>query len=241
MSIESIKKHNVVNEIYEQMKLKILDGTWHPGSKLPSEAELTRSFNVSRVSIRSAVQRLRDMGIVITQHGRGSFVSEGLNHQSLLQEQRPIVHLSHEEFHDMMVFRQTVEFKCISLAVEHAADADIARMEAALNRMLVNKDDYKKYSLADYEFHLAIAQASHNLAFFNALSALKEMYCYYLEEISRTLGISLESIEAHIKVFMSIKNKDAETAIQVMKDAMMENVINMDALKTPLANENAPR
>ncbi|EHY6474387.1 FadR family transcriptional regulator, partial [Salmonella enterica subsp. enterica serovar Agona] len=57
MSIKSIQKQNVVNEIYDQISSKLLDGSWAPGSRLPSEAELTASFNVSRVSVRSAVQR----------------------------------------------------------------------------------------------------------------------------------------------------------------------------------------
>ncbi|EDA0607895.1 GntR family transcriptional regulator, partial [Salmonella enterica subsp. enterica serovar Enteritidis] len=50
MSIKSIQKQNVVNEIYDQISSKLLDGSWAPGSRLPSEVELTASFNVSRVS-----------------------------------------------------------------------------------------------------------------------------------------------------------------------------------------------
>ncbi|WP_137975285.1 FadR/GntR family transcriptional regulator, partial [Salmonella enterica] len=65
MSIKSIQKQNVVNEIYDQISSKLLDGSWAPGSRLPSEAELTASFNVSRGSVRSAVQRFRDLGIVV--------------------------------------------------------------------------------------------------------------------------------------------------------------------------------
>ncbi|MDU1358473.1 MAG: GntR family transcriptional regulator, partial [Citrobacter freundii] len=76
MSIKSIQKQNVVNEIYDQISAKLLDGSWPPGSRLPSEAELTASFNVSRVSVRSAVQRFRDLGIVVTRQGSGSYVSD---------------------------------------------------------------------------------------------------------------------------------------------------------------------
>lgn len=231
MSIQSIQKHNVVNAVYEQIKEKLLDGSWPPGSKLPSEAELTVSFNVSRVSIRSAVQRLRDLGIVVTQQGKGSFVSKNLNQQSLLNEQQPIMHLSREEFHDMMVFRQTVEFKCMELAVLNATPEDITALEQALNRMLVNKDDYKKYSQADFDFHLAIAKASQNKVFYSVMNSIKDTYYYYLEELNRALGISLESVEAHIKVFMAIKNRDSTTAVAVLNEAMSENVTAIEELK----------
>lgn len=53
------------------------------------------------------------------------------------------MHLSREEFHDMMIFRQTVEFKCVELAVLNATEDDIRQLEEALNNMLINKGDYK--------------------------------------------------------------------------------------------------
>ncbi len=126
---------------------------------------------------------------------------EDFTPQMLNSSARPLMHLSREAFNDMMVFRQTVEFKCVELAVEHATEDDITLLEQALNNMLINKGDYKKYSEADYEFHLAIIRASHNSVFYNVLKSIKDIYYYYLEELNRSLGITLESVEAHIKVF----------------------------------------
>lgn len=232
MSIKSIQKQNVVSEIYDQISAKLLDGSWPPGSRLPSEAELTTSFNVSRVSVRSAVQRFRDLGIIVTRQGSGSYVSDHFTPQMLSHDPRPIMHLSREEFHDMMIFRQTVEFKCVELAVTHATDEDILQLEQALNNMLINKGDYKKYSEADYAFHLAIVKASHNSVFYNVMNSIKDIYYYYLEELNRALGITLESVEAHIKVYMSIKNRDASTAVKVLNEAMSENVTAIDKIKS---------
>lgn len=234
MSIQTIQKHNVVNAVYEQMKEKLLDGSWPPGCKLPSESELTTLFSVSRVSIRSAVQRLRDLGVVITQQGKGTFVTQNLNRDSLQNNtHKPIMHLSREEFFDMMVFRQTVEFKCMELAVLNAMPEDIVELEQALMRMLSNKDDYKKYSQADFDFHLAIARASQNKVFYNVMKSIKDSYYYYLEELNRALGITLESVEAHIKVFMAIKNKDSSTAVAVLNEAMSNNSAAIEKLTHP--------
>ena len=69
MALKSVQKHNIVDVIYEQMKKNIQDGIWEPGCKLPSEPTLTATFQVSRVSVRSAVQKLRDLGVVVTHHG----------------------------------------------------------------------------------------------------------------------------------------------------------------------------
>jgi len=206
------------------MKQNIQDGLWEPGCKLPSEAELTATFNVSRVSVRSAVQKLRDLGVVITYQGKGTYVTRDVARYGAFSDNQPILHLSQEEFDDMRVFRQTVEFRCMALAVENATDEDILQLEQALNRMLISKDDYKKYSQADYDFHLAIVKASHNRVFIHVMESLKNIYIHYLQELNRVLGITLESVEAHIKVFMALKNRDAATASETLNKAMAHNV-----------------
>ncbi|MGA3682798.1 FadR/GntR family transcriptional regulator, partial [Pseudomonas graminis] len=206
-----------------RMKSNIQDGTWPPGSKLPSESELIATFEVSRVSVRSAVQRLRGLGIVVSHQGKGTFVIKDLAAHTLLSDQ-PILHLSQAEFEDMRVFRQTVEFRCMELAVENATLDDIDLLEAALNRMLVNKDDYKRYSQADFDFHYAIVKASHNKIFIHAMDSIRHLYLYYLEELNRVLGITLESVNAHIQVYLAIKQHDAEAAARTLNEAMANNV-----------------
>ncbi|WP_259047378.1 FadR/GntR family transcriptional regulator [Klebsiella sp. BIGb0407] len=230
MNMKSTQKQNVVNDVFEQLRQQLIDGNWAPGSRLPSEQELCATLNVSRVSVRSAVQRLRDLGVVITRQGSGSYISEDFTPQTLNNRLRPVMNLSKEEFHDMMVFRQTVEFKCMELAVIHATAEDILALEQALNRMLVNKNDYKKYSEADFDFHLAIAKASQNKVFYNVMLSIKESYYYYLEELNRALGITLESVDTHIQVYLALKNRDASTAVQVLGETMAENLIAIERI-----------
>lgn len=62
---KAVKNHNVVSVLFEAMKGYLQDGSWKAGYKLPSEAQLAAQFGVSRVSVRSAVQKLRDMGLLL--------------------------------------------------------------------------------------------------------------------------------------------------------------------------------
>ncbi|OBW90617.1 GntR family transcriptional regulator [Gallibacterium genomosp. 3] len=231
MTIHTIQKQNVVNAVYEQMIEKILDGTWEVGSKLPSEKELTILFNVSRVSIRSSIQKLRDLGVVTTSQGKGSFISSTITKEQLSTATTPIMNLSHDEFQDMKLFREVVDFKCIELAAIYADEDDIKELEEALNQMLLNKNDYKKYTEADFNFHLSIAKASKNKVFYHIIYSIRDTYKYYLEELNRVLGVTLESIDAHIKVFMAIKNHNVQDAISSLDNAMKSNSMAIEKLQ----------
>nr|WP_094551660.1 galactonate dehydratase [Petroclostridium xylanilyticum] len=76
--IKSIQKKNVVDEVYAQMKELIVNGDWEPDSKIPSEHELAKSFNVSRNTVRSAIQKLSAIGVLITRQGQGTFVCKSI-------------------------------------------------------------------------------------------------------------------------------------------------------------------
>lgn len=50
-------------QIHDQIKAKIEKGGWKIGDRLPSERELATQFNVSRMTLRQAIQTLADEGI----------------------------------------------------------------------------------------------------------------------------------------------------------------------------------
>lgn len=60
--------------IRDEIFAQIQAGTLRPRERLPSETELIRRFGVSRVTIRLALEALRDDGIVQSMQGKGSFV-----------------------------------------------------------------------------------------------------------------------------------------------------------------------
>ncbi len=73
--IKPIKKENTTDMIYSQLLDMIFSGEWKEGYQIPSETELSTQFGVSRGPVREALQRLNAMGVIISQQGRGSFVS----------------------------------------------------------------------------------------------------------------------------------------------------------------------
>lgn len=65
--------------VARQVGSRIADGQLRPGDRLPSERQLQGEFGVSRVTMRQALSKLVDEGLVTSSPGRGWFVSTQLN------------------------------------------------------------------------------------------------------------------------------------------------------------------
>lgn len=61
------------HQVYVVLRQQISDGQYEAGKPLPSEHKLEKLFNVSRITIRRALDRLASEGLVLRQHGRGNF------------------------------------------------------------------------------------------------------------------------------------------------------------------------
>jgi len=63
-------------QIEEKLRKKIEKGEFKSGDPLPSEKELIELFNVSRLTVREAINRLEAQGLVVKEQGKGTFVAE---------------------------------------------------------------------------------------------------------------------------------------------------------------------
>ena len=66
----------VVETIVEQLQDRILAGQFPPGSRLPSERELSAQLQVARAPVREALSRLEQMRLISVRHGPGSTVTD---------------------------------------------------------------------------------------------------------------------------------------------------------------------
>ena len=63
-------------QVYEQLRERILDGTYPPGGRLPSVVDVCAEFGISQVTARKALKELRLEGMAQWQPGIGTFVTE---------------------------------------------------------------------------------------------------------------------------------------------------------------------
>ena len=71
-----IRQPSLADQVYDILVKGISDGTYPPGSLLPSENQLADRFKVSRPTIRAAFARLVERGYVRRRRGVGTFVAE---------------------------------------------------------------------------------------------------------------------------------------------------------------------
>ncbi|MEE9102570.1 MULTISPECIES: GntR family transcriptional regulator [Pseudomonas] len=64
------------SQLKELLRTRILDGTYPPLSRMPSEAELGKAFEVSRITVRQALGDLQKEGLIFKIHGKGTFVAK---------------------------------------------------------------------------------------------------------------------------------------------------------------------
>jgi GntR family transcriptional regulator len=78
-------KSPLYQQLYQLLRNKISSGQWRPGDLLPSEAELRRKYQVSRATVRQALDELVSDGLIERQQGKGTFVAPPTVEQGLVR------------------------------------------------------------------------------------------------------------------------------------------------------------
>ena len=98
---------------------RVLAGEWERGARVPSETELAASYQVSRVTVRTALKSLEAQGLVDIRHGAGTFVADfGVSIRAGLQELGSITATIRELGHEPGMEWRTIESRP---ATEHDA------------------------------------------------------------------------------------------------------------------------
>lgn len=63
-------------QVEQSVQDRIMSGEWTPRQPLPSEDQLCEEYGVSRITLRRALSRLTDRGLIVRERGRGTFVRD---------------------------------------------------------------------------------------------------------------------------------------------------------------------
>jgi GntR family transcriptional repressor for pyruvate dehydrogenase complex len=197
-----IKPRKISDEIVEQIKSLILKGNLKPGENLPPERTLAKSLNVSRVSLREALNALQGMGLLEIQQGNRTCVRP-ITTRSIHDPLVSFTKRSPSNIMKVFEIRKYLELGSAALAAERATNEEIDHLERLLKEM---EEDLRRNRLgakADHEFHTALAEATHNEAY---IHIMKTIYDLLQEELRIAWGGVFRKKDSRKKLFQQHKN-----------------------------------
>lgn len=204
----------IASNIALQLEQKVLDGTFIPEQKLPSERKLAQQFGVSRSIVREAINQLQGKGVVRTIQGSGSFVSEIIEqpeeNSALLQ-----LFFGHSRtLYDLYEVREQLEGQAAFLAAQRATKRDEYRISQAFEALMSGNS--KPEAELDHEFHKTIAEASHNPVLIHILNSLKDLILHSVQASVCNLR-HREKFRAHLdrhhrQIYNAVMAKQAKKA-----------------------------
>lgn len=228
---------NLVTEVFSQMQDKILSGEMVEGDKLPSENQLCKDFNVSRVVIRETLQNLRATKLIITFQGKGSFVSNPANfimdvNSSSDKDIETIARsITVEELTDYFDFRASIEYYAMKIVATKRNEIDFTKVDKALQAMEENEGNVAKYAESDYLFHLAIVEATQKNLFIQSYKSCKPYIMHILLGLNAIPSSGEWGVNTHKNILDFLKQGNYQKAIETLKMNDNYNIARISTLK----------
>ncbi len=208
--------HGVVEGIQNQIRSR----AFKSGDKLPTEAQIMRSYGVSRTVVREALSRLQAAALVETRHGVGTFVLDRPGPGFGID---PADIATAVDVMAVLELRISLETESAGLAAQRRTDTQLAEMRAALDAFEAGMHGQGDAVSPDLRFHLAIADATSNRYFsdimghlgatliprsrINSSRVAQEDLTHYLRRVNRE----------HEEIYSAIARGDAESARAAMR------------------------
>ncbi|OUL59017.1 pyruvate dehydrogenase complex transcriptional repressor PdhR [Pseudoalteromonas ulvae] len=183
-----IKAAKLSDVILEQLENMILEGSLAAGQKLPPERELAKQFDVSRPSLREAIQKLEAKGLVTRRQGGGTYVKNQLE-GGMTDPLFELISKHPESQFDLLEFRHALEGIAAYYAALRGTTTDYAKIQTSFDLIMAEEGNIEAKAKAINSFHFSIAEASHNVVL---LHLVRGMEALLEQNIVQNLTVLLE-------------------------------------------------
>ena len=201
--------------IAARLRQAILDGNYAYGERLPAERDLAEHFSASRSTVREALRRLEESHLVTRRIGSGTFVS----YRPTLGGDDNIAELTSPL--ELVDVRLGIEPHMARLAVVHATARDLDRLNEALRRVEASGEDQEYFSRADEQFHLLLAECTHNPLMVWLYQQINEVRSHAQWESMKDkvlIGPRIaEYNKEHRDLFEALRTRDADAAVGIIR------------------------
>jgi GntR family transcriptional repressor for pyruvate dehydrogenase complex len=231
---QTIAVSRLYQQIVDQIEKAIREGQLKPGDQLPPEREMAQRFGVSRTAVREAVKALGEKGLVESQHGRGTFVTDGTQRaiQDSLDRIVALQGAQPDGPSHLIAVRQMLEPEIAARAAVSADEKDLAAMREAYAAMDQAGSNAEAFIEADLDFHLSLAEAAGNPLVLALIDSIVALLREQRLRIFTVNGGPERGQFHHRRILEAVERHDPDAARSAMK-AHLEQVTD-DARRAPV-------
>ena len=211
----------VSDKVVQDLRTLVKKNQMQVGDRLPAERKLCEQLGVSRSSLREAIQQLTSQGMLVSKVGAGTFLQQLPTNWSQYQIVQPLSNLIDEDpayRFDVQEARMVLEGGTAWYAAQRATAEDLKNIRACYEQIahfqILGDDD--QAAIADAKFHLAIAEASHNLVLIQMMRGLFDLLQYNVVLGRRKVYTEAHRFDQlhdqHFQVMDAIERQDPEAA-----------------------------
>lgn len=221
---EPIARRKTYELVADRLVALIGSRALSPGDQLPTERELTASFQVGRSSVREGLRILESQGAITSVNGGAFVVAEVAN--PLNNSLQLLLALDGTRVHDVLELREILECEAAALAAQRHAPEHLAEMDAATESMRegLGEPEGDAFIDGDLRFHLAVAEATGNRLILHSMQAVRDVIRRMLLTVFRLPQSAERAIDEHRAIRAAIATGDPELARAQMR-AHLERVV----------------
>jgi DNA-binding FadR family transcriptional regulator len=219
----------VSEQVFRQLLEAVLDGRYAPGEKLPGQRAMARDLGVTLGSLREALKRLEQMGLVEVRHGDAMRVNDWRLHGG----PDVIAHLlfragqvDRAVLRDVLDARSLLMREIAGLAAERRTDEHAERLARIAADFAAAGDDPAATAYLDFAFYTELSRAADNVVFDLIGNAVRDVYLHNREQVPVTIDpVGLAEHYAEIADAVARGDVDAaRDAMQTLAAAQQERV-----------------
>jgi GntR family transcriptional repressor for pyruvate dehydrogenase complex len=217
---KEIEREKVSDRVAQELLRLISSGRLAPGERLPGERQLAEMMNVSRVSVRAALQQLKAQGLVTAIQGGGTRIIASA--EALDSALARLVRADRANLHDLAEIRAHMEVWAARRAAERAQPEQIREIERCLAAMADPERQAQHKAEDDFAFHFAIAKASGSAVYLHLMTVLgdilEQMMAFHRYSLLATPEDDRRFLAQHRAICEAIAAGDGKKAAAAMKE-----------------------
>ena len=165
--LEPVVVKRASEEIYDQIRLKVMSGELKPGDRLPSEKNIMEMMNRSRATVREALRMLEGDGYIRTIPGSAGAIVQKLDTRNMEQSFDALMRVERIGVRELGELRDIIEVQTAGWAAERRTQEELDGLYECLRWEEKYISNTRYFLMAggerpDNGFHILMAKAAHN-------------------------------------------------------------------------------